>query len=276
MNPVFLIGPARSGTKMMRDTLASHPEINKIGYDINFIWKKGNEEITHDCLLPGQISKGTVKFIQKYFEKQAAGAPILVEKTVSNTLRIPFVHQIFPEAKYIFLFRDGRDTVESVVRQWGVAPSKSYLIKKFLSVPFLDIFPYLFNYAIDLLRIKLGLNTTDSYVWGVKYIDFEKDLKTKSNIEFCATQWNQCINAMLEDYPLVASKSLIVHYEKFVDDTNSELQKVGQFLNLDTNKFDTSNIRKGEVGKAKRNLNNQDYNYLENLLAINLRRLKYM
>ncbi|MEM9820470.1 MAG: sulfotransferase, partial [Bacteroidota bacterium] len=153
--PIILIGPARSGTKIMRDTIATHPSIAKVGFDINFIWKRFNEGMSHDALEAEQATDKVQRYIRKYFAKQAEGKPFVIEKTVSNTLRIPFVLRAFPDAKFIFLYRDGRDAVESVVRQWGVAPDNSYLVKKFLSVPFFDVLPYVIKYAIDLLRIKL-------------------------------------------------------------------------------------------------------------------------
>ena len=99
---IILIGPARSGTKILRDTIATHPKINKIEFDINFIWKRHNEEVQHDSLASEKASPKVVKYIRKYFKSKAKNADFVIEKTVSNTLRIPFVRKVFPKAKYIF------------------------------------------------------------------------------------------------------------------------------------------------------------------------------
>ncbi len=274
--PVILIGAARSGTKILRDTIATHEAISKIGFDINFIWKRHNESVAHDVLSPDQASDKVIRYVHSYFGKNTDGKKIIIEKTVSNTLRIPFLLKIFPNAKFIFLYRDGRDAVEFVRRQWGAAPDGKYLVKKFLSVPFFDIIPYVFKYAIDLIRIKLNLKTTDSYVWGVKYPDFEEDLSSKSVLDFCAIQWNHCIDAMKRDWPLVKDQGLVVRYEEFIDNPTGVLNEVGQFLNLDATAFDSSAIRKGTVGKAKVQLSTEEYEGISTALESNLKHLNYV
>lgn len=274
--PIILIGSARSGTKILRDTIATHPDVNKIGFDINFIWKRFNEDIEHDKLEPSLASKKVINYIRRYFKKSVQDKPILIEKTVSNTLRIPFVHKVFPDAKFIFLYRDGRDAVESVMRQWGQAPSSNYLIKKFLSVPFIDVTPYLFSYLIDLVRIKLKLKTTNDYVWGVKHPNYEKDLKNKSLLEFCAIQWNHCIQTMLTEQNTNSINMITIKYEDFINQPRVELKKVGKFIGLSSEAFDTTNIRKGSVGTAQRNLSKDDFVLLEQLTTAHLKTLGYL
>ncbi|MEM8906706.1 MAG: sulfotransferase [Bacteroidota bacterium] len=276
MQAIILIGPARSGTKILRDTIATHPQINKVGYDINFIWKKYNEQVPHDALQADQASPQLIRFVRKYFKKQAGTAPMVIEKTVSNTLRIPFVLRVFPNAKFVFLYRDGRDAVESVRRQWGTAPGAKYLIQKFLSVPFLDVIPYVIKYAIDLIRIKLKWKTTEDYVWGVKYPGYEKDLQTKSTLDFCAHQWKHCIEAMQKDqHHIDNSQMRTVHYEDFVTNPKKVLSDLATFLDVDANGFDTSQVKTGSVRKAKSKLTEAEYAHLNELLAPNLTALNY-
>lgn len=276
IQPIILIGPARSGTKILRDTIATHSSISKIGFDINFIWKRYNEHIEHDQLTPAEATEKVRAYVQRYFQGQAKGKPFVIEKTVSNTLRIPFVLKIFPEAKFVFLLRDGRDAVESVMRQWGVAPDGNYLVKKFLSVPFFDVLPYVIKYAIDLIRIKLKLKTTESYVWGVKYPNFEPDLANKPLLEFCSIQWNACVNAMLRDRDLVGDQAIHVRYEEFINNPQAVLDPIAKFLGLQDQVFDISKIRTGSVGTSKSNLSTEDYNQLCQLIDDNLKRLSYV
>ncbi len=133
--PIILIGAARSGTKLVRDIIASHPAIAAVPYDINYIWRLGNEAFAHDelpvnCLNP-RIRQSIRKEIQR-FDKQT---PFLIEKTVSNCLRVPFVNAIFPEAKFIHLLRNGLDVVESVYRQWMASPDWRYIWRKGRAFP---------------------------------------------------------------------------------------------------------------------------------------------
>ena len=40
---VIIIGAARSGTKYLRDVLATAPNAARVPYDINYIWRYGSE-----------------------------------------------------------------------------------------------------------------------------------------------------------------------------------------------------------------------------------------
>ncbi|MCP4204932.1 MAG: sulfotransferase [bacterium] len=272
--PIILIGAARSGTKILRDTIATHEDVGKIGFDVNFIWKRHNESIAHDALGPDHATDRVIRYVRGYFDKQAGGRKMIIEKTVGNSLRVPFVNKVFPDARFIYLYRDGRDVVESVDRQWGTAPGTGYLVKKLLSVPFLDVVPYLFEYAVDLARIRLGLKTTAAYVWGVKYPGFERDLESRSTLEFCAVQWNQCIDAMRRDWDLVKDRGLVVRYEELVSNPSEVLTEIGRFLKLNDS-LDGSMIRKGTVGTAKEKLTVDDYDRVAALIRENLEQLGY-
>lgn len=144
---VFLIGAARSGTKMLRTLLEQSNSVAVIPYDINYIWKYGNYEIEHDELKNIEISKNTEKFIKNYIIKQQKKMkkPILVEKTVSNCLRVEYIKKIFPNAKIIHLYRDGRDVALSAKHRWEGSvfdkelQSKKDIVKKILDLPFFQL-----------------------------------------------------------------------------------------------------------------------------------------
>ena len=63
--PIILLGAARSGTKLLRDVIATHPNIGKVPYDINYIWRLGNEFIPHDELEPEQATPIVIQRIRK-------------------------------------------------------------------------------------------------------------------------------------------------------------------------------------------------------------------
>ena len=47
-----------------------------------------------------------------------SGAPRFLEKTPKNSLRIPFLNEVFPDARYIYLFRDPRENMSSMIEAW--------------------------------------------------------------------------------------------------------------------------------------------------------------
>ena len=49
---------------------------------------------------------------------QASGRPRFLEKTPKNSLRIPFLNQVFPDARYIYLFRYPKENLSSIIEGW--------------------------------------------------------------------------------------------------------------------------------------------------------------
>ncbi len=48
---VIVIGAARSGTKVLREMLAASPNVAAVSFDVNFIWRTGNEGEANDVLI---------------------------------------------------------------------------------------------------------------------------------------------------------------------------------------------------------------------------------
>src|SRR5574340_234774 len=53
----------------------------------------------------------------RYFY-QRLGPGWVLDKTCINVLRIPYLHALFPQAKFVFIQRDGRDNVSSMIDGW--------------------------------------------------------------------------------------------------------------------------------------------------------------
>ena len=43
LEPIVLIGAARSGTKILRDALATALGVPQVPYDVGYVWRYGNE-----------------------------------------------------------------------------------------------------------------------------------------------------------------------------------------------------------------------------------------
>jgi len=66
---LFLIGAARSGTKLLRTILEQSDEIGVIPYDMNYIWKYGHYDINHDELNFIDPNTKEINFINNYVNK---------------------------------------------------------------------------------------------------------------------------------------------------------------------------------------------------------------
>lgn len=56
---------------------------------------------------------------RRFFRAMAGGAPYFLDKTPRNTLILPQIMAAFPEAKYIFLWRDPVGIARSILSTWG-------------------------------------------------------------------------------------------------------------------------------------------------------------
>lgn len=277
--PVFLIGAARSGTKLLRDLIACHPAVERVPYDINFIWRLGNESCAHDELVSADATPEIAARIRSRLAAFADGAPLLIEKTVSNSLRIPFVQAVFPEAKYIFLFRDGRDVVESAYRQWTRPPDWKYLLRKAATFPFLDAPGYAWKYFLGLLGRKRSDGRRSS-TWGPRYEGIDRDVASKELIEVCALQWTRSIGKALAALDrLQATQVMSIRYEDFVCRPQLHLTEIAAFLDIEPGPYRRRGIfgevTTGNIGRGWRQLAPAQREAAMSVIRTTLNRLGY-
>ncbi len=253
---MIILGAARSGTKLLRRLVAASGCYAEIPFDVNYIWRFGNESCRHDVLTPDMLREKTRRFVRTRLEKIAVHAATastrsvrqtatnvdpmpFVEKTVSNVLRAPYVKAIYPEAKYIALIRDGRDVAESAARCWREPPEAGYLLAKLRTFPWLQCAPYGAKYALNVARRKLGL---DSHLrtWGPRYPGIDDDVRRLSVLEVCARQWALSIEHYERARPLFAAHQLLeVRYEQLVQETPRFGEDLCKFLAIDNRRADS-------------------------------------
>src|SRR5690606_3362604 len=147
----FIIGAGRSGTNILRDSLTQFSNISTWPCDeINLVFRHGNRNMPHDEYGKEEVNKIARQYIIKTFEtlQKKNGNTRILEKTCANTLRVPFLDEIFPNAKFIFIVRNGYDVTASAVKRWKAPIEPAYLWKKFQYVPKTDI-PF---YALQFIR----------------------------------------------------------------------------------------------------------------------------
>lgn len=259
--PLIVIGAARSGTKLLRDVVAKHPEINKVPYDVNYIWRLGNHGIRHDELLPQQCTPKIKSKIRHQLEKYHTGCPVLIEKTVSNCLRIPFIDAVYPNAYYIHLIRDGYDVVESVHRQWTASPDWRYMLQKACTFPIASAPSYAFKYSLAIASKMLRNREKPKSTWGPIYDGIEQDLQTLSLLEVCAIQWRKCVKQASETLALMPDDRVFtIRYADFVASPIVALKSVAEFIEVSSlpyQNMDFSNIERGNIGKSRNLLTTQ-------------------
>ena len=231
---IVLVGAARSGTKIMRDTLAAATGAGAVPYDIGFIWRVGDPNSADDVLEPASVTAGTRRFVRQYVGRYAAGAPpAVIEKTVGNTLRIPFVREVLPEARYLHLVRDGVDVVESTWRQWREPSDYRYLVAKLKHFPLRMIPTYGRRYVTSVLRRRVSSDRRVA-TWGPRYPDIDRDLASTDLLTVCCRQWRDSVRFARRDLAVTGVPSLEVRYEDLISDPRGVLEAAAAFCELPT------------------------------------------
>lgn len=219
--PIIIIGAARSGTKFLRDTLASGPGTACVPYDVNYVWRYGSEETPHDRLDPTNLTDKHKHFIRKTLPKlaNAQSSDRVVEKTVSNTLRVPFVSHVLPDACFVHLVRNGCNVTESAMRQWQTPPDWRALFTKLYGMPLSNV-----GYAAWFAKnMASGLATgrQGGKVWGPRYPGIEKDTQAKPLHEVCALQWRHSVEQARADLARLPARQVFeIRYEDLIRSTD--------------------------------------------------------
>lgn len=156
----------------------------------------------------------------------------IVEKTCANSLRVPFVDSVLPEAKYIFLIRDGRDVVASATKRWQAPLDISYLLAKAKYVPKSDLYYYASRYFLNRLS-KTSSSDKALSVWGPKF-EGMKAMSGQESLEYvCASQWVRCVESSQQAFDnMDEAKVISIRYEDFVSRPVAALESIAQFVGL--------------------------------------------
>lgn len=117
---ILIIGAARSGTHLLASILESHIDC-AYANEVNSIWRIARGTPRHDAIPPDLATDAACKSIRARLDRirDDKGRTVLMEKTASNCLRLPFVYRVYPDAWYIHIVRDGRDVACSASRKFG-------------------------------------------------------------------------------------------------------------------------------------------------------------
>lgn len=146
--PVFLIGCGRSGTTILGTTLGKHKSITYLN-ERRDLWHEAypNFNIWSDKTAHPQLivkkeddKKDQTKLLRKllFREQVLNDSEVLLEKLPINSFRLEFIESAFPNAKYIYLHRNGIEVAKSMEktatdRNWFGGNSKKWqLIEELL------------------------------------------------------------------------------------------------------------------------------------------------
>lgn len=287
--PVIIIAAARSGTKMLREVLCESSTLIEFPYDMNYIWLYGNYDKKHDELTRKDLTPKIQNYIRQCFEKllKKSSADRVLEKSVPNSLRVEFVSDIFPDAQFIHLYRNGIDVSADAMQCWNSSmfsqriQKKSDLFKKIITFPYISAFPYLKDYLTNYLE---RLFSKEKFVqsWGPRYKGLTNDVEKLNLIEVCGIQWSRSVRCTMEQLsPMRENYNYInVQYENLVQNPPKELGRICNFINIsdvDTViNYGQNNIRPDFIDFHKNVLSKEDKERLMPLIEPSLIELGYL
>jgi hypothetical protein len=280
--PVIIIGAPRSGTNMLRDMLVQLEGAETWPCDeINYIWRHHNVQYPSDEYVPEMATPRVQAYVRKQFDDFArqSGAQYLIEKTCANSLRVGFVDRVIPEAKYIFIVRNGYDTIGSALLRWKASLDLPYIMKKARYVPMTDLPYYALRYGMNHIRRQFSREKRLSY-WGPTLDNMKLLLEKNSLYEVIARQWKSCVENAERDFSRIAENRIHrVKYEDFVQSPVNECTKIADYLGLvvtdEIKQMLGNRISADNVGKGKDALGTEVVEQLKPILDASLKRYGY-
>lgn len=228
--PVILIGPHRSGTTWLGEILKQSPEL-RYWPEPNHVWTWGNWFHPDDRLTAIHATPLVKRHIRSRFRRflhRRAGLR-LCEKTPSNCFRIPFIKAVFPDAKIIFLARDGRSVLNSAVKVYREDVSWGVFLETAKYMTAWDL-PYLVSRAPRVLRRVRGLPVK---FWGPRPPGWRTWLASDSLEEIAAKQWSSAVLHALDDLGELEARDVFrLRYEDLAQRPGRPLRELADFLDL--------------------------------------------
>ncbi len=225
--PVFIVAGPRSGSTLVFETLArnrdlwtiggeSHGEFEGIaslnpannGYHSNRLTEADADPATAEALIgsfEAKLVDSNGNRLAEYTADRRPGAIRFLEKTPKNALRIPFLRAVFPDALFIFLHRNPRDGIASIIEAWRSG--------NFVTYP--------------------ELPRWSGPPWSLLLPPGWRSLNGAKLEEIAAFQWKVANQQILDDLAeLPDDQWCAVGFDDFLDDTAGQVRRLCEFAGV--------------------------------------------
>lgn len=229
--PIFIVSAPRSGSTFLFEQLSRVPGFWSIGGESHHVFRlfpglrAENTRMDSGCLGEKHADRETRKLMKAVFLcllQDCQGnrfmdiAPgrrpanvLFLEKTPRNALNIPFLLKVFPDARFIYLHRDPRENIASIIEAW----KEGLQTGRF--VTFAD------------------LPGWDRPAWCLLLPPGWRGMKGRSLAEIAAFQWSECNRIVINELQrLHQSRWTSISYRALVENPAGELGCLCRFAGL--------------------------------------------
>jgi len=219
--PLIIVAAPRSGSSFLFEQLAHSPDLYTVGGESHALFENipklhpRNRLFDSNRLVAEDADPATVDLLQKAFLERIRDShgqrppPTqqirLLEKTPKNALRIPFLDKVFPDALFVYLYRDPAESLASIVEAWQSG--------KFITYKDLPGWP--------------------GPPWSLLLTTGWRDLAGKNLFDIALTQWSAANEQIQQDLEAIApERQMALSYHDLVKNPDAMLERIATFAGI--------------------------------------------
>lgn len=218
--PVVLVAPPCSGSRLLAETLARAPGLSSIRADHRHLVDSlpslapSGRGWSSNRLTERDVTGPVVDSLHHLFEQNArdrdgnrpSGPLRILTFGTAAALQVPFLAELLPDATFVYLYRDARETVSLMLDAWRAGTEVTYP----------------------------DLPGWEQPQWSFLLTDGWRDLTAAPLAEVVARQWATATATLLDDLEaLPPHRWCVASFDRFVDDPASEVGVLVAHLGLD-------------------------------------------
>jgi hypothetical protein len=217
--PIILVSTPRSGSTFLYETLEQAPGLFTTGQESHWLIEDmpglspqqrgwSSNRLDGADATPERAAAITREFYRQSRDRDGNrpdGAVRMLEKTPKNALRVPFFDAIWPDCIFVYLYRDVRETLASMMEAWASGGFRTY--------------PQLPGWT--------------GYPWSMVLVPGWRELIGRPLPEIVAHQWAAATDMLVGDLQAIPEERVrALSYERLKADPRAEVELLAGSLDL--------------------------------------------
>lgn len=219
--PIVVVSTPRSGSTLLYETLEQAPGLFTTGQESHWLiedipalhpashhWDSNRltrEDATAE--IAEELSRSFYRQLRDRDGASPAGAVRMLEKTPKNALRVSFFDAVFPDALFVYLYRDVRQTLASMMEAWASGAFRTY--------------PQLPGWR-------------GPYPWSLLLVPGWRELAGAALPQVVAHQWATTTSLLLDDLEQLPRERVItIAHDRFLTGPQRQVEGMARALDLE-------------------------------------------